>query len=245
MTLHVSPHPLVLHKLARLRDAGTPPPVFRTLVAEITQVLFTVALDGVRLRPVTVTTPLTTCQGHEIADKIGLVPVLRAGLGMANALHHTLPEATVWHLGIYRDHETLRPKTYYNKLPTSHGLDVAFVLDPMLATGGSAIAAIDILKAAGVPRVVFIGLIAAPEGIAALQAAHPDVAIYLGARDEKLNEVGYIVPAWATPATGSSAPREPRHADCLASSGSNASMSSSDTMCARSNASSSGSALGV
>ena len=194
MTLHVSTHPLVLHKLARLRDKATPSPMFRTLVQEIAQVLFTAALDGVRLRPVTVTTPLATCQGHEIADKIGLVPVLRAGLGMANALHHALPEATVWHLGIYRDHETLQPKTYYNKLPVTHGLDVAFVLDPMLATGGSAIAAIDILKAAGVPRVVFIGLIAAPEGIAALQAKHPEVAIYLAAKDERLNDIGYILP---------------------------------------------------
>ena len=194
MTLHVSTHPLVLHKLARLRDKATPSPMFRTLVQEIAQVLFTAALDGVRLRPVAVTTPLATCQGHEIADKIGLVPVLRAGLGMANALHHALPEATVWHLGIYRDHETLQPKTYYNKLPVTHGLDVAFVLDPMLATGGSAIAAIDILKAAGVPRVVFIGLIAAPEGIAALQAKYPEVAIYLAAKDEKLNDIGYILP---------------------------------------------------
>ncbi len=194
MTLHVSKHPLVLHKLTRLRDKTTPSPTFRTLVAEIAQVLFTVALDGVRLRTVSVTTPLATCEGHEIADRIGLVPVLRAGLGMANALHHSLPEATVWHLGIYRDHETLKPKTYYNKLPVSHGLDVAFVLDPMLATGGSANAAIDILKAAGVPRIVFIGLLGAPEGIAALRAAHPEVAMFLGAQDERLNEIGYILP---------------------------------------------------
>ena len=194
MTLHVSTHPLVLHKLTRLRDKATPSPTFRTLVAEIAQVLFTAALDGVRLRTVSVTTPLATCQGHEISDRIGLVPVLRAGLGMANALHHSLPEATVWHLGIYRDHETLQPKTYYNKLPVSHGLDVAFVLDPMLATGGSANAAIDILKAAGVPRIVFIGLLGAPEGIAALRAAHPDVAMFLAAQDERLNEIGYILP---------------------------------------------------
>ena len=194
MTPHISTHPLVLHKLTRLRDKATPSPQFRLLVQEIAQVLFTVALDDVRLRTVTVETPLTTCEGHEIADRIGLVPVLRAGLGMANALHHALPEATVWHLGIYRDHETLRPKTYYNKLPGNHGLDVAFVLDPMLATGGSAMAAIEILKAANVPRVVFIGLIAAPEGLEALCAAHPDVAVYLAAKDERLNEIGYILP---------------------------------------------------
>jgi uracil phosphoribosyltransferase len=194
MTLHVSSHPLVLHKLARLRDKSTPPPAFRALVMEIAQVLFLHALEGTRTRPVTVTTPLADCECREIADRVGLVPVLRAGLGMANALHHALPEATVWHLGIYRDHETLRPQTYYNRLPSSHGLDAAFVLDPMLATGGSAVAAIDILKAAAVPRVTFIGLIAAPEGVAALQAAHPDVPIVLAAIDDRLDANSYIVP---------------------------------------------------
>jgi uracil phosphoribosyltransferase len=194
MPLFVSSHPLVLHKLARLRDKSTSSPVFRQLVHEISQVLFADALQGVQMRSITVETPLMACAGQEIADKIGLVPVLRAGLGMANALHQALPEATVWHLGIYRDHETLLPKTYYNKLPANHGLDVAFVLDPMLATGGSAIAAVEILKRAAVPKVIFIGLIAAPEGIAALQAAHPDVPIYLAAQDERLSDIGYILP---------------------------------------------------
>ena len=194
MTLHVSSHPLVHHKLARLRDKATPPPAFRALRARIAQVLFAQALENAATRPVTVETPLMACECREIRDRVGLVPVLRAGLGMANALHHALPEATVWHLGIYRDHETLRPQTYYNRLPASHGLDIAFVLDPMLATGGSAIAATDILKAAGVPKVVFIGMIAAPEGIAALQAAHPDVPIYLAAQDDRLDERSYILP---------------------------------------------------
>jgi uracil phosphoribosyltransferase len=192
--LHISQHPLVLHKLARLRDKSTSSPVFRQLVHEISQVLFAVALQNVRVKSVQVETPLMMCEGQEIADKIGLVPVLRAGLGMANALHQMLPEATVWHLGIYRDHETLQPKTYYNKLPANHGLDVAFVLDPMLATGGSAIAAIEILKRAGVPQIHFIGLIAAPEGILALQAAHPEVPIYLAAQDNCLSDIGYILP---------------------------------------------------
>ncbi len=192
--VYVCDHPLVHHKLARLRHKDTPSPQFRHLVYEMAQVLFHDALQDVRLRPVTVATPIMMCECREIADKIGLVPVLRAGLGMANAMHDALPEAIVWHLGIYRDHETLKPMTYYNKLPANHGLDVAFVLDPMLATGGSAIAAIEILKAAGVPRVKFIGLIAAPEGVAALQAAHPDVPAYLAAIDTQLNEMGYIVP---------------------------------------------------
>jgi uracil phosphoribosyltransferase len=125
---------------------------------------------------------------------VGLVPVLRAGLGMAEAMLDALPEAAVWHLGLYRDHATLKPVTYYNKLPNKPDMDVALVLDPMLATGGSAIAAIDILKKVGTPRIIFAGLIAAPEGVAALQTAHPDVPVFLAALDSHLNEVGYIVP---------------------------------------------------
>jgi uracil phosphoribosyltransferase len=194
MLVHVSPHPLIQHKLARLRDAGTPPPEFRDLVAAISRGLFFEATADVALKPVSVTTPLTTATCHSIAETIGLVPVLRAGLGMADAMLQALPEASVWHLGLYRDHATLKPVTYYNKLPAHPDMSLALVLDPMLATGGSAIAAIDILKKAGVPRVKFVGLIAAPEGIAALSAAHPDVSIHLAARDEKLNDIGYIVP---------------------------------------------------
>jgi uracil phosphoribosyltransferase len=192
--IHVSTHPLIQHKLARLRAADTKPPEFRDLVATISRVLFFEATEDVKLRPISVQTPLirTTC--HEIAEKIGLVPVLRAGLGMAEAMLQALPEATVWHLGLYRDHTTLKPVTYYNKLPAKPDMDLAIVLDPMLATGGSAIAAIDILKKAGTAKVKFAGIIAAPEGVAALQAAHPDVPAYLAALDSHLNDVGYIVP---------------------------------------------------
>jgi uracil phosphoribosyltransferase len=192
--VHVSAHPLVLHKLARLRAADTTPPEFRDLVAAISRVMFVEATADVALRPVTVRTPLaeTTCQ--EIGEKIGLVPVLRAGLGMADARLQALPEASVWHLGLYRDHTTLKPVTYYNKLPATPTMDLAIVLDPMLATGGSAIAAMDILKKHGVRKIKFVGLIAAPEGIAALRAAHPDVPLHLAARDSHLNELGYIVP---------------------------------------------------
>src|SRR5262245_6693580 len=192
--VHISTHPLIQHKLARLRAADTKPPEFRELVAAISRGLLFEATSDLRLTPVSVQTPLTTTTCQRIADRVGLVPVLRAGLGMAEAMLDVFPEAAVWHVGLYRDHTTLKPVTYYNKLPPKPDMDVAFVLDPMLATGGSAIAAIDILRKAGTPRVIFAGLIAAPEGVKALQAAHPEVPIYLAALDSHLNEVGYIVP---------------------------------------------------
>jgi uracil phosphoribosyltransferase len=192
--VHVSTHPLVQHNLARLRSTATRPPEFRALVSALARVLFFESTLDVRLRPLTVQTPLTETTCYEIAEKVGLVPVLRAGLGMAEAMLDALPEASVWHLGLYRDHATLKPVTYYNKLPPKPDMNVALVLDPMLATGGSAIAAIDILRKAGTERVKFVGIIGAPEGVAALQAAHPDVPIYLAALDSHLNELGYIVP---------------------------------------------------
>jgi uracil phosphoribosyltransferase len=190
----IAEHPLIRHKLARLRHRDTPPTAFRDLVYEMSQFLFYEATRDARLRPVAVPTPLAACEAVECAEAVGLFPVLRAGLGMAQAMLDAFPEAAVWHLGLYRDHATLKPVTYYNKLPPKPEMDVGIVLDPMLATGGSAIAAIDILRKAGTPRVVFAGLIAAPEGVAALQAAHPEVPIYLAALDSHLNEVGYIVP---------------------------------------------------
>jgi uracil phosphoribosyltransferase len=192
--LHVATHPLIQHKLARLRDADTKPPEFRELVASVSRLLLFEATRDLRLAPTPVRTPLAEVTCQRIADRVGLVPVLRAGLGMAEAMLEALPEAAVWHLGLYRDHATLKPVTYYNRMPANHGMDVALVLDPMLATGGSAIAALEILKKAGVPRVKFVGLIAAPEGVAALRAAHPDVPAYLAAVDERLNDIGYIVP---------------------------------------------------
>lgn len=187
-------HPLLKHHLAALRDKATPHPVFRQLVCRLSQMLFYEAARDLRLAPAAVETPLTACIGDRLADCVGLVPVLRAGLGMADAMLDLLPEASVWHLGLYRDHATLKPVTYYNKLPATHGLDVGIVLDPMLATGGSANEAIRILKRAGVPKVKFVGLIAAPEGVKAVQDEHPDVPLYLAAVDDHLNGVGYIVP---------------------------------------------------
>jgi uracil phosphoribosyltransferase len=192
--IHVSQHPLLQHKLARLRAKETRSPEFRDLVATISRILFFEAIQDVKQRTVEVQTPVATTAGYEIAETIGLVPVLRAGLGMAEAMLQALPEASVWHLGLYRDHVTLKPVTYYNKLPPMPAMDTALVLDPMLATGGSAIAAIEILKKVGTPRIKFVGLIASPEGVKALHAQHPDVALHLAALDTHLNEHGYIVP---------------------------------------------------
>ena len=192
--VYVSGHPLLLHRLALLRDRDTPPRIFRQLVHEMAQMLFYEATTDLQLGPLTVHTPLVECTGHEIRETIGLVPILRAGLGMAEAILDMVPAAQVWHLGLYRDHQTLKPVTYYNKLPDRPNLDLAFVMDPMLATGGSAVAAVDILKSWGLKRMKFLALIAAPEGVTALRSAHADVPIYLGALDSHLNADKYIVP---------------------------------------------------
>jgi uracil phosphoribosyltransferase len=196
-TLHVSQHPAVLHKLAILRDETTEPKKFREVVRELSWLLGYEALADARVRPVQVTTPLETMQGAELADRIGLVPILRAGLGMVDAMLELMPTAQVWHLGLFRDERTLRPVEYYNKLPTSASVDLCLILDPMLATGGSAIAAIDVLKRWGAVhpvRIKLVNLIAAPEGVEAVTTAHPDVEIHCAALDRQLNSVGYIMP---------------------------------------------------
>jgi uracil phosphoribosyltransferase len=192
--VHVSRHPLVQDKLALLRARDTEPKTFRLLVREISQLLFYEITQDLRLAPVTVRTPLAECQGQQVVDKIGLVPVLRAGLGMSEAILDMVPNAQVWHLGLYRDHETLKPVIYYNKLPERPTIELAIIVDPMLATGGSAVAAVDILKSWGVRRIKYLGLIAAPEGVAALQKAHPEVSVHLAALDSRLDERSYIVP---------------------------------------------------
>jgi uracil phosphoribosyltransferase len=190
----VSRHPLVLHKLARLRNAATEPGTFRALVRELTHLLLYEATADLRVGPVTVRTPLGECAGQQITERVGCMPILRAGLGMVEAVLDELPSVRVWHLGLYRDHETLQPVTYYNKLPPNPTIDLSLVLDPMLATGGSAVAAIDLLKKWGARRIKFLGLIAAPEGVGALTKAHPDVPVYLAAIDSHLNDSAYIVP---------------------------------------------------
>jgi uracil phosphoribosyltransferase len=192
--LRVSDHPLVKHKQTALRNTATDSIVFRKLVRELAQLLFFEASADLPLSDSSVKTPLADYAGHRIGEVIGLLPILRAGLGMAESVLELVPTAQVWHLGLYRDHRTLQPVTYYNKLPTEPTIQRAFVLDPMLATGGSAVAAVDVLKKWGLTRITFLGLIAAPEGVKLLQTTHPDVRIHLAAIDSHLNEKGYIVP---------------------------------------------------
>jgi uracil phosphoribosyltransferase len=192
--VYPSPHPLVAHKLSILRDIYTEPKKFRQLVRELGALLTYEATTDLAMVPVDITTPLATAKCHELSMKIGLVPVLRAGLGLVEGVWELIPTAEVWHIGLYRDEKTLKPVEYYNKLPIEPTVSMCLILDPMLATGGSAVATADILKRWGVKRIKFVGLIAAPEGIAALQKAHPDVDIHLAAVDDHLNEHGYIVP---------------------------------------------------
>jgi uracil phosphoribosyltransferase len=193
-TLHVSQHPAVRHKLGILRDVGTEPKKFREVVRELSWLLGYEALADARMRPLDVQTPLETMDGEELADRIGLIPILRAGLGMVDAMLELMPTAEVWHLGLYRDDRTLRPVEYYNKLPDSATVDLCLILDPMLATGGSATAAIEVLKRWGAERIKLVNLIAAPEGVEAVTAAHPDVEIYCASLDRQLNDKGYIQP---------------------------------------------------
>ncbi len=193
---HVFPsrHPLVAHKLSLLRDKRTNPKQFRELVRELSWLLGYEAMADLATRPMGVETPLETMAGAELEPKIGLIPVLRAGLGMVEAMLELLPTAEVWHIGLYRDERTLKPVEYYNKLPDAATVQVCLILDPMLATGGSSAATVDILKTWGAARIKQVSLIAAPEGIATLARAHPDVTIHVGAIDRELNERGYIVP---------------------------------------------------
>ncbi len=190
----ISRHPLILHKLTKLRSTGTNPKKFRELVREIAGLLAYEATADLATTPTEVQTPLAIAKGGELLEKIGLVPILRAGLGMVEGVWELMPSAEVWHIGLYRDEKTLKPVQYYNKLPVAPTVGVCLILDPMLATGGSAVATIDILKAWGVKKIKFVGLIGAPEGIARVTAAHPDVPIHLAAIDDHLNERGYIVP---------------------------------------------------
>jgi len=189
-----SPHPLIAHKLTRLRDKNTEPKKFRELVREIAGLLAYEATADLHLTPHQIETPLSPLTGALLQDKIGLVPILRAGLGMVEGLWDLMPGAEVWHIGLYRDEETLKPVQYYNKLPVEPTVSVCLILDPMLATGGSATATADLLKQWGVKKIKFVGIIGAPEGIKVMQDNHPDIPIYLGAIDDHLNERGYIVP---------------------------------------------------
>lgn len=181
-----SQHPLARHKLTLLRRRETEPKKFRELVNELAMMLVYEATQDLPLQDHPVETPLTTMTGSIVHEKVGLVPILRAGLGMVEGAWRLLPQAEVWHLGLYRDEHTLRPVEYYNKLPVAPRVQLCLILDPMLATGGSAAAAVEVLKRWGVARIKFVGLIAAPEGIQALQTEHPDVDIHVAAVDERL-----------------------------------------------------------
>lgn len=192
--VYESKHPLIRHKLALLRNSETKPKQFRELVSELATMLGYEATRDLVLNDITVETPMGQAAGEELRDTIGLVPILRAGLGMVDGLLHMIPAMQVWHIGLYRDEETLEPVSYYNKLPQDPTVDICLVCDPMLATGGSAIATVDVVKRWGVQNIKFVALIAAPEGIQALQEAHPDVDIHVAAIDSHLNEIGFIVP---------------------------------------------------
>lgn len=192
--VYVSSHPLIAHKLSKMRDVATEPKKFRELVREIAGLLAYEATADLATTSILVQTPLAMTEARHLKEKIGLVPILRAGLGMVEGFWDLMPSAEVWHIGLYRDEKTLKPVEYYNKLPVEPTVSVCLILDPMLATGGSATATVDVLKRWGVSKIKFVGLIGAPEGIANMQRNHPDVPIYLAAIDDHLNERGYIVP---------------------------------------------------
>lgn len=189
-----SRHPLVAHKLSYLRNEETKPKKFRELIREIGALLAYEATADLQTVPVSVKTPLETTEGAELKENIGLVPILRAGLGMVEGVWGLMPSAEVWHIGLYRDEGTLQPVEYYNKLPVEPTVAVCLVLDPMLATGGSAVATVDILKRWGVKKIKFVAIIAAPQGVENMQKHHPEVPIHLAALDRDLNEHAFILP---------------------------------------------------
>ena len=193
--VHVLDHPLIQHKLAILRSKDTPVKEFRELIGEIAGLMCYEATRKLPLKEVEVETPVATAKCHMLSGKkLAIVPVLRAGLGMVDQMVALIPSAKIGHIGLYRDPETHKPVEYYCKLPEDIANRQVFVVDPMLATGGSAVAAIDFLKKHGCRNIIMMNIIGAPEGVKAVQEAHPDVEIYLAALDEKLNEHAYIVP---------------------------------------------------
>lgn len=192
--LTVYDHPLITHKLAIMRDVNTGSKEFRELVEEIAMLMAYESLRDIETKEVEITTPMATTKTKMIAKNLAIVPILRAGLGMVNGIHALTPTAKVGHIGLYRDHDTLEPKEYYCKLPEDVAERDVILLDPMLATGGSAAAAITLLKQRGVKHIKLMSIIGVKEGIEKVHSVHPDVHIYVGCVDEKLNEIGYIVP---------------------------------------------------
>ena len=193
--VHVLDHPLIQHKLAILRDKTTGTKEFRALVSEIAGLMCYEATRNLPTQEVEVETPVAVAKCRVLAGKkLAIVPVLRAGLGMVDSMVDLIPSAKIGHIGLYRDPETHKPVEYYCKLPEDIGNRQVYVVDPMLATGGSAVAAIDFLKEHGCRNIIMMNIIGCPEGIKMVQEAHPDVDIYMAACDEKLNEHAYIIP---------------------------------------------------
>ena len=195
MTPFIMDHPLIQHKVTLLRDKNTGSKEFRELISEITMLMCYEATRDLPLKQVEVETPMCVTKAKVISGrKLAIVPILRAGIGMVDGILNLLPAVKVGHIGLYRDHETHQPVEYYCKLPSDVAEREVIVLDPMLATGGSAIDAISKLKERGVKQIKFMCIIAAPEGAEALMAAHPDVQIYIGSLDDRLNDDKYIMP---------------------------------------------------
>ena len=193
--LTVLAHPLIQHKITLLRDKRTPTRDFKQLVNEIAMLMAYEVTKDLPLEPVEIETPLERTRGHQVAGKkLTLVPILRAGLGMVEGIAQLIPSARVGHIGLYRDHDTLEPVDYYFKIPSGEQDRDFFVLDPMLATGGSAVAAVTALKRAGAQRIRFLCLVAAPEGVRRMLGSHPDIPVYAAALDRELNDRGYILP---------------------------------------------------
>jgi len=187
-------HPLITHKLAQMRKESTGTKDFRQNLDEIAGLMAFEITRDLPLQSIEIQTPVALCYTHELAKEIVLVPILRAGLGMVNGIRDLIPTAKVGHIGLYRDEETLEPHEYFAKFPSNMPDSVVMVLDPMLATGGSASAAITLLKKRGAKSIKLVCLVGAPEGVKRIEEDHPDVDVYLAALDEKLNEKGYIVP---------------------------------------------------
>lgn len=187
-------HPLIDHKMAIVRDKNTPTKAFRETVSEIGALITYEITRDLASKPKVIDTPMMKTTVYELAKEVVIVPILRAGLGMVDGLHNMIPTAKVGHIGLYRDEETLEPASYYQKFPVGIKDSVVLLVDPMLATGGSASYAIKVLKEAGVKDIRYVGLVGCPEGVSRLQKDHPDVSIFLAAMDEKLNALGYIMP---------------------------------------------------
>jgi uracil phosphoribosyltransferase len=193
--LTVLDHPLIQHKLSILRDRETSTRDFKQLVSEIAMLMAYEATEDLATEPVEIETPLERMTGRQVSGKkLTLVPILRAGLGMVEGIAQLIPSARVGHIGLYRDHDTLKPVDYYFKIPAAEVERDFYVLDPMLATGGSAVAAVGALKEAGARRIRFLSVVAAPEGVRRMLDAHPDVRIFTAALDRQLNGQGYILP---------------------------------------------------